>query len=169
MGSYINIGLVAKEEMFMKSATDFLNSLDGFRIIKAIFPNNADYDDWECVNGNECSLETVLSNCLTYTMAYFVGTFRLGNIVLSEVDFSIEQEVGDKGLIVKIPERALPNDVDLVESIIIDFLKTLRGFDMAFCDSEAHMDDQDYSILVQYSDSPTIMYNNWKIDGLSKR
>ena len=102
-------------------------------------------------------------------MAYFVGTFRLGNIVLSEVDFSIEQEVGDKGLIVKIPESALPNDVDLVESIIIDFLKALRGFDMAFCDSEAHMDDQDYSILVQYSDSPTFMYNNWKIDGLSKR
>ncbi len=167
MGSNINIGLAAPKSIIKKSVINLFKELKGFNFEKVLFPNN-NYNEWISLSNRECSIEEAFDYCFNYEMSYFVGGFLLDDKQLNKVEFAIEKTDTDiVCLIIKIPE--LINDIDEFESSVIEFLKRLNGFYFAFCDSEAHLDDENYSIYVQYLDKPIFTYKDWKIDGLTKR
>ena len=72
-------------------------------------------------------------------------------------------------MIISISEQLLSQNLDSNEKQIIAFLIEQKGFKYAFCDSEAHIDDQKFSIIVRYGEKPDVIFNRWKIDGLTIR
>ncbi len=169
MGSYINIGLASRKINFKKSVIDLLKGLKCFAFMRVHFPVN-NCDDWTSFDDKECSVEEAFEYCHRYEMSYFVGGFMLDNIHLNNVFFTVEKKEDDiESLIIKIPEEEISKSIDEFEHSVIEFLKTIKGFVFAFCDSEAHLDDDKYSVYVQYLDCPRITYGNWKIDGYTER
>lgn len=170
MGSYINIGLASKKSLINESVMELFAKLNNFVFQKVHLPRNNDYNLWVSLTGNDCSLKEAFDYCLKYEMCYFVGDFVLNNIQLHNVEFAVEKSFDDiVCLIVKIPYREIYDNIDDFEYNVIELLKKTNGFTFAFCDSEAHLGDDKYSIYVQYLDEPKFTYGNWKVDGLSER
>ena len=170
MGSYINIGLIAQETFIKKSVMIFLNELNNFRFKSVYFPRNNNYNEWISLNHTECSIDNAFEYLKKYEMSYFIGEFKLNNKIIDNIEFTIEKSAHNLiGFIIKIPDNEILNSIDECESAIIELLNRAKGFSCAFCDSEAHLDDESYSIYVQYLDEPKFVFNNWKIDGLTER
>ena len=170
MGSDINIGLAAPKSIIKKSVINLFEDLREFVFERVFFPNNNNYNEWISLSNRECSIEEAFDYCFKYEMSYFVGGFLLYDKQLNNVEFAIEKTDTDiVCFIIKIPDSEFINKIDEFESTVIEFLKNISGFNFAFCDSEAHLDDENYSIYVQYLDKPIFTYKDWKIDGLTKR
>ncbi len=169
MGSYINIGLASKKSNIKKSVKNLFRELKEFVFLRVYLPHN-NYDEWVSLSNRECSVDEAFDYCLKYEMSYFVGGFILNYKQLNNVEFALEKTNDDiVCLIIKIPDGELLNDIDENECCVIEFLKKIKGFSFAFCDSEAHLDDDKYSIYVQYLDKPIFTYKDWKIDGITER
>lgn len=170
MGSYINIGLIAQETCIKKSVMFFLNKLNSFRFKSVYFPRNNNYNEWISLSDTECSIDEAFKYLKKYEMSYFIGEFKLNNKTINNIEFTIEKSDDNLiGFIIKIPDNQILNCIDEYESDIIELLNRTKGFSYAFCDSEAHLGDEKYSIYVQYLDEPKFVFNNWKIDGLTER
>lgn len=170
MGSYINIGFASNKDDIKESVMTLLKSLTDFKFAKIVFPKNNDYSDWQFSNNLECSIDKALDYCLKYEMSYFLGSFRLKECLLANVSFSVERNKDNcVCFIIKVPDDLLLNNIDEIEFGIVELMRKTKGFDFAFCDNEAHLDDEKYSIYVQYLKEPCFVYNDWKIDGFTKR
>ncbi len=171
MGSFINVGLVAKGTIIKKAIIDFLSDLSGFELKIIKYPFEYNYNEWISLNGDECSLPLAVEYICNYNMSYFIGKFRLNNrIVIDNVEFTIEKSVDNICFIVKIPDEKLLENIDDAEQSIIKLLNIVNGFDFAFCDAEAHLGDDNYSISVNYiGNAREFVFSKWKIDGFSER
>lgn len=170
MGSYINIGLIAKKTSIKKNVMFFLNELNDFKFKNVFFPKNNNYNEWISLSNTECSIEDAFDYLKKYEMSYFLGKFKLNNKIIDNIEFSIENSGDDLiCFIIKMPDNEIINCIDECENEIIELLNRAKGFCCAFCDSEAHFGDEKYSIYVEYLDTPKFMFNNWKIDGLTER
>lgn len=170
MGSYINIGLIAKKTCIKNSVMFFLNELNSFKFKSVFFPRNNNYNEWISLSDTECSIDDAFEYLNKYEMSYFIGEFKINNKIIDDIEFSIEKSCDNLiCFIIQMPDNEIINCIDECESDIIELLNRAKGFSFAFCDSEAHLGDERYSIYVEYLDEPKFVFNNWKIDGLTER
>ena len=170
MGSYINIGVASNNSNIKKLVINLFKELKEFAFLSVHLPYNNNYDNWVSFNNKECSIEEAFEYCLKYELSYLIGEFKFNERKMNNIEFTVEKNEYDIAcLIIKIPDEEIVYNIDEFEQCIIEFLTKIKGFSFAFCDCEAHLDDDKYSIYVQYSDIPIVKYEKWKIDGFTER
>ena len=170
MGSYINIGLAGGKDSLVDNFISFVNNISDFKFISVNYPEENDYNNWLCVKSGKLTLKEALEYCIKNEMAYIDSSINFNGKSIYGVDITCEKVGMDlAAFIIKIPEELLVEDLDQSEEIIIKLLMKAEGFECAFCDSEAHLEDRKYAIYVDYSGNASVSYNSWKIDGYTKR
>lgn len=169
MGDFINIGLITDKQSIIDSSKKLLMNKEDFTFKRLHTPQSNDFSDWICLNSNEISIEKSLLCCLDSEVTYFVGDFSLGKIHITDAVFSIESSSEKEVCFIISIQNNFEGNIDCIETNVIEFLKTVKGYKSAFCDNEAHLGDFAYSIYVNYGDKVSFSLSDWKIDGLSKR
>ena len=170
MGSYINIGVVGNEDTIIGNILNFIDLIPNFKFYSVCHPSNDKYEEWIELDNSECTLENAFRFCLENEMAYIISSFSLEDVEIYPVDISMEKSlISGVGVIIKMPDNFIIKNLDNSEKRIEKLLISAKGFNYAFCDSEAHIDDDKYSIYIEYDEKVYMRYENWKIDGYTER
>lgn len=173
MGSYICVGFVSREKYFKNRIIKIIDCFNESYFKRVCYPKDINCDEWITCDSNECDLYTAIEYLCMFEFSQIHMDFVFNEYYIKNAIIQIEtREDVEKCVIVQIPEdNDMFKNIDTAEMNIIELLKKLIGtqFDYGFCDSEASLFDNHYSILMECFNEHNIKYESWKIDGLTLR